>query len=74
MAVVKTPESSKLTIKVQTGTNAAGQAVYRTRTYTNVKAAAADSDVFAVAQGIGSLQIYSVHSIDRVDDSILVNQ
>jgi hypothetical protein len=74
MAIVKTPQTSKLTIKVQTGTNAAGQAVYRSRTYANVKAAAADSDVFAVAQGIGSLQSYPVQSIDRVDDSMLVNQ
>lgn len=74
MAVVKTPESSKLTFKVQTGVNAAGKAVYRTRTYTNVKAIAADSDVFAVAKGISSLQSYPVQSIDRVDDSILVNQ
>lgn len=74
MAIVKTPESTKLTIKVQTGTNTSGQAVYRTRTYTNVKATAADSDVFSVAQEIGSLQSYPVHSIDRVDDSILVNQ
>ena len=74
MAIVKTPQTSKLTIKVQTGTNAAGQAVYRTHSYANVKAAAADSDIFAVAQGLGSLQNYPVHSIDRVDDSILVNQ
>jgi hypothetical protein len=74
MATKKTPQTSKLALKVQTGINAAGQPVYRTRTYANVKTGAADCDVLAVAQGLGSLQIYAVQSIGRVDDNTLADQ
>ncbi len=74
MAVVKVPQTSKLVIKVQTGVNATGNPVYRLRSYQNIKAAAVDSDVFAVAQGMAGLQKNTVVSISRQDDNTLVNQ
>lgn len=74
MAVVKAPQSGKLTLKVQTGVNSAGNPVYRLRTFANVKAGAADSDVFAVAEGLASLQKNKLGDIIRQDVNNLVNQ
>lgn len=74
MAVNKVAQSTRLVVKVQTGTNAAGSPVYRQRSFTNAKAAAADSDVYAIGQGLGGLQKYPVISISRLDDNTLVNQ
>lgn len=74
MAVVKVPQTSKLVIKVQTGINASGNPVYRLRSFQNVKSGAADSDVFAVAEGMAGLQKNTVISIARQDDNTLVNQ
>jgi len=74
MAVVKVPQSVKLVLKVQTGVNASGDPVYRSRTFANVKAAAADSDVFAVAEGLAGLQKNTLVDIVRQDLNNLVNQ
>ncbi|MEN6414803.1 MAG: DUF1659 domain-containing protein [Veillonellales bacterium] len=74
MAVNKVAQSTRLVVKVQTGTNAAGNPVYRQRSFTNTKASAADSDVYAIGQGLGSLQKYPVISISRLDENTLVNQ
>ncbi|WP_371372092.1 DUF1659 domain-containing protein [Sporomusa aerivorans] len=74
MAVVKMPQSGKLVIKVQTGVNAAGSPVYRLRTFANIKPDAADSDIFAVAEGLISLQKYALVDIVRQDLNNLVSQ
>lgn len=73
MAVNKVPQNSKLVIKVETGLNAAGNPVYRQRTYTNLKASAADADVYAISEGLAGLQKYPVSSIYRTDENELVN-
>lgn len=73
MAVNKVPQDSKLVIKVQTGVNTAGNPVYRQRTYANIKAGAADADIYAIGAGIAGLQKYPVSTICRSDDSELVN-
>lgn len=74
MAIIKTAQTSELSLKVQTGVNASGQPVYRVRAYTNVKAAAADSDIFAIGTGIGTLQKYPVNGVSRGDAGVLVSQ
>lgn len=74
MAVVKAPQSGKLILKVQTGVNATGNPVYRQRSFANIKAGAADSDVFAVAEGLASLQKNNLADIIRQDVNNLVNQ
>lgn len=71
MAVIRTPGDSTLRIRVQTGIGASGQPVYRNRSYNNVKAAATDDDVYAVAQAIAGLQQHPVNSIIRIDDGVL---
>jgi hypothetical protein len=74
MAVVTMPQSGKLVIKVQTGVNAAGSPVTRLRTFANIRPDAADSDIFAVAAGLVSLQKYPLVDIVRQDVNNLVNQ
>lgn len=73
MAVNKVPQTSRLEIKVQAGVNTAGNPVFRQRSFANIKTAAADSDVLAVAQGIASLQKNPVSGFSRIDESDLVN-
>jgi len=74
MAVSKVPQTSRLAIKVQTGVNTAGNPVYRQRSFANIKTAAADSDVFAVAQGIAGLQKDLVSGFSRIDEGDLVSE
>ncbi|HML34207.1 MULTISPECIES: DUF1659 domain-containing protein [Sporomusa] len=74
MAVVKMPQSGKLVLKVQTGVNASGNPVYRNRTFANVNPGVADSDLFAVAEGLAGLQEHTLADIVRQDLNNLVNQ
>ena len=74
MAVVKNPQPGKMVLRVQKGINAEGKPVYSQHSFANLKPAAADSDVYAVAQGIGSLQSLPVADISRQDVGNLVDQ
>lgn len=74
MAVVNMPQAARLQIKVQTGINASGAPVYRVRTMQNLKNAADDASVYAVAQGLASLQQHALTAISRQDDSSLIEQ
>lgn len=73
MAIANIPQTSKLQIKVQTGTNSSGKAVCRVRAYT-VKSTAPASDVHAVGQSLAALQAYPLVSIGRQDDGLLLEQ
>ena len=74
MAVVKNSQPGKLLLRVQKGLNASGQPTYRQQSYANLKAAAADADVYAVGLGLGTLQKLPVADIVRQDSGNLVNQ
>lgn len=74
MAVIKVPQSGKVVLKVQTGVSATGAPVYRLRTFANVKPGAADADVFAAAEGLGSLQKHTLVDVVRQDVNNLINQ
>ncbi|MEW8959503.1 MAG: DUF1659 domain-containing protein [Moorella sp. (in: firmicutes)] len=71
MPVVSTPLASTLRFQVQVGTDANGQPVYRTRSYSRVKPGAADQDVFDVAQTLGGLQVHPVIAVSRVNENDL---
>jgi len=73
MAVNKVPQASRMIITVQTGVSASNQPIYRQRIYKNLKASATDSDIYAIAQGLGKLQKYPVASVARLDEGSLVN-
>lgn len=74
MAVVKSGESAKLIIKVQTGTNTNGDPTYAQRSISNLNPAATDADVYAVGAAIGKLQEFPVDSVNRQDTAELINE
>ena len=74
MAVVKSPQSGKVVLRVQTGVSEKGSPVFKLRTYANIRSEAADSDIYAVAAGLGSLQQYTLVDIVRQDINTLINQ
>lgn len=73
MAVEKMPQKTALGVKIQTGLNAAGNPVYKTLSFSSVKPAATDTDVYAVGLGLAGLQKYPPVNIARTDYSNLVN-
>ena len=73
MAVTKIPQKTSLGIKIQTGLNAAGNPVYKTLGFSNVKVAATDDNVYAVGLGLSSLQVFPAVGIMRTDNSNLVS-
>ena len=73
MAVVKMNQSAKLIIKVQTKTDANGEAVYAQRSISNLNPAVADSDVYTVGSAVAGLQKYPVETVSRQDTAALAN-
>ena len=73
MAVQKVPQKTILGIKIQTGLTAAGNPVYKTLGFSNVKVAATDENVYAIGVGLAGLQKYPAVSILRTDNSNLIN-
>ncbi|WP_110954077.1 DUF1659 domain-containing protein [Anaerosinus massiliensis] len=74
MAVVKTSQSAKLIIKVQTKTNAKGEPVYAQRSFNGLNPAAADSEVYAIGTAIAALQKNPVEAVSRQDVAALAEQ
>ena len=73
MAVVKTPQESRIGIKVANGTSASGAAQYKTLRFSNVKTAATDQDLFDVGSSIAGLQSAVLAGITRTDEADLAN-
>jgi len=73
MAVSKEATATRLGIKVRTGVNAAGEAVYKVRAIKGLKTGSSDADVHAIGQALGSLQKYPVEGVSRTDDGDLVD-
>jgi hypothetical protein len=71
MAVNFIPGLSRMQIRVQTGTDGEGKAVFKTRGYNNLKASSTDEDFYAVAMGIASLQAYLVDRVKRINEGDL---
>jgi len=71
MAVVKTSQESRIGIKVVNGVNASGTNVFKTLSFSNVKAAALDQDLYDVAASIAALQSKSLVEIVRTDQANL---
>lgn len=69
MAVDVIPVSSRLALKLRTGTDTEGNPVFRTRSYSSVKPSAADQDVYDTAQALAGLQQFPVEEISRVNEN-----
>lgn len=71
MAVVKTPQETRLGIKVDNGVSGAGTPVFKTLRFSNVKPSATDQNVFDLGSEISALQGKALAAIIRTDDSTL---
>lgn len=71
MAVNKVPTGSVVRLELNIGVDEKGNPVYRSKSLNNVKPAAADQDLFDVAEAIAGLQDYTLDGISRVDNADL---
>lgn len=69
MALVVTPNSSRLTLTMNIGNDDEGRPILRSRSYSGVKPAAADQDVYDVALVLEGLQQYVVGEVSRIDET-----
>ncbi|MEG6567089.1 DUF1659 domain-containing protein [Thermoanaerobacterium saccharolyticum] len=74
MAVVSTPQGSRISISYITGKDERGVDVIRSRTYNNIKSSALDQDVIDVAAILSGLQTYPVKSVTRINQVDLAQE
>lgn len=74
MAVVSTPLGSELILVMDNGIGASGQTLTIDRRYANVKPAAANDAVYAVATSISGLQDKTMMMVERRDTLELENE
>lgn len=64
---VYVPLASRLTLRLNMGTDTLGRPVVRSRSWSGIDPAATADDVVAVAGAIGSVLPYTVNEIQKVD-------
>ena len=74
MALVVTPISSRLTLAVNTGPDDEGNPVLRNRSFSGVKPAASNQDVYDVALVLVELQQHPVEEISRINEDGLTDE
>ncbi len=62
------PISARLQLRLNTGLDENMNPVFRTRSYSNVKPAADNTDLFELAQELESLQVHTLDAVRRVDE------
>lgn len=62
---------SQLRLVFETGVDAEGKMTYRNKNFNNIKVTATTDGLFAVAQGLVSLQQYPLSVIERNDKHLL---
>lgn len=65
MAVTATTVNSELCMVMDNGTGASGQQLSKNRSYKDVKIAAADEDIYSIAQSLNGLQDKSLLAVQR---------
>lgn len=68
MAVNVVPISARLQLRLNTGLDENMNPVFRTRSYSNVKPVADNSDLHELALELATLQVHTVDSVRRVDE------
>jgi hypothetical protein len=66
-----TPDSARMTLRIQTGTDEYGKAILRSLGFSGIAPSAAAADTLAVAQSLGGLLEYSVTEIQKVDTDLV---
>ena len=64
---VYAPLASRLTLRLNMGTDTLGRPIVRSRSWSGIDPAATADDVVAVAGAIGSVLPYTVNEIQKVD-------
>ncbi|MDD2573927.1 MAG: DUF1659 domain-containing protein [Bacillota bacterium] len=67
------PLDSRLRLRYEVGVDDEGNPRYSTRTYSRVKPDAADQNVYDIAVAFAGLQEYPLTSVNRVNETELVN-
>ena len=62
---------STLKLKLETGTNAKGDATYSTKSFGGINPGLTDDELLGVADGLAGLQSHALAEVDRVDTSVL---
>lgn len=73
MAVIKVPTGATLRLVLQTGVDGGGNAILRNKSFSNVKTAAPDQNIFDVAQALANLQQFTLNGISRVDTADIIS-
>ncbi len=74
MAVVKSLMASQLQLQVVKDTDAKGSPVLGKITYSNIKTAAAEQDLYDVGIALGGLQQYPLYGVLRINTNQLINE
>ena len=69
MAVVNTPQESRIGIMVANGVSATGANLFKTLRFSNVKPTALDQDLYDVAISLSGLMAAALVAINRTDDA-----
>lgn len=72
MAAVKTNETTKLILAVETGTTAGGVPVYGKRSFADIRPSISDDDVLSVGTALAELQTRTLGKVMRQDTAVLV--
>lgn len=65
MAITTSPVGSELILVMDNGTGASGQQLVKNRVYTDIKAEAADADIYSIAQSLLGLQDKNSLAVQR---------
>lgn len=63
----KTDETSRLSLKLLTGTDTSGKAIYKTVGFSNFNPVANDNVAVSIASGLAALQSHSLSTISRTN-------
>lgn len=69
-AATTTNEKSKMTLKVNTGTQV--EPVYKNRIFNNINPSSNNGDFLSIGQALGALQTYTLESVNRTNTFDLV--
>ncbi|MDA8096490.1 MAG: DUF1659 domain-containing protein [Clostridia bacterium] len=73
MAVQALPLSGAMVLKFSVGMNEDGKPIYRRRRWSGIRPAAADADVYAVAEVVAGLQEYTMAAVEYQRNSELAD-
>jgi hypothetical protein len=65
MAITSTDITSELIMVMDNGIGSSGQSLSKNRVYKNIKTAATDEEIFAVAAGLSNLQTHELQGVLR---------